>query len=71
MPNPLRQAETNVTVGILDNSLNDTVQHQNIGDGEEEDKEEKDGDDHDDIEKLSFRMSLENKIWSLGSKLCW
>ena len=62
MPNPLRQAETNVTVGILDNSLNETVQHKNIGDGEEEDKEEKDGDDHDDIEKLSLMMSFANKI---------
>ena len=62
MPNPLRQAETNVTVGILDGFLNDTVQHQNIGEGEEEDKEEKDGDDHDDIEKLSFRMSLQTRF---------
>ena len=47
-----------MTVGILDN----TVQQQNIGVDDKEHKEEKYGDDHDDIEKLSFRMSLQTRF---------
>ena len=47
-------------MGILDHSLNDTVQQQNIGDEKEENEEEKDGDDHDDIEKLMILFA--NKI---------